>query len=473
MNIQEYPHHYTSIILEKFAESNLKFDQDSYSCLVTPSFASISSDAVAQLNADIKYVWEWLKSTLHIYNDELDNNPDSPLVQALEWGLNDYSIALQRSSARNMELPKLGRLDSVILEPRQQIAEVQWKGGGEGFISEILNSLNKIFIDSKTEQFGNLSKGLENVFRETKTEEIVVLNTGRSLWMQTELNLSKELGERGVKFFSLPPNEVADHIQVQNGKVYLTMEGVTEKLDYIYLDRLSEALPEELLVKVIDSYREGNLFLDPPPSYIFNQKISLALPFMKQYKKYYSDEIRRIFIPSVLITNDKPDLTPIIPYIKHTKAELLAEVNNWDDLAILPKKIRGNLVIKCASSHKYNNHGGHGVFRLWGSKVVAEKTLTEVLDNVRRGNEPWIIQPYIDETWKVPFAHPLHVNQIQYYDAHARFGIYCGIINDMPQVIGSIATFSPFWKVAGKTAGFDENGKLKGSAFTDIRVKQT
>ncbi|MEK7590847.1 MAG: hypothetical protein AAB489_01415 [Patescibacteria group bacterium] len=474
MNIHSWPIGSAERILEALNEEGIRYDQPMYSALISPSSAIISKQCAAKIEHDIRTIWEWSRQSAALYAELIERRDEhSELVQACEWGLTPDAVALQRESSRLGEEPGIGRIDAVKVEGDQQIAEIQWKGGGEGFIAAIDEQYRHLFPQREDQShFGHLAERWADAFRSTESEdEVCVLNTGRSVWMDSEQWLAKKLAPRGITMVSLPPSRVAESLIVDNDRVLVNTGKGFRKLDYLYLDRLTEVIPPELLQKIIGVSRDGRLRIDPPPSYLFNEKVPLALPFTDEYRRGFSGRIREILIPSALMHDGKPDLSAVASSLDHPGSSVLSEMNQWEDLLKVPRSLREQLVFKCASAHKTDNHGGHGVWRLWGSTSVAGKVLNEVLSRVRGKHEPWIVQKYVQETFTVPFAHPEYTEEIQTRTAHARFGIYCSMQRNRPLLLGGIATFSPFWKVAGKAASRDKDGRLNGSAFTDIRVQ--
>ena len=470
MDVKIYNAQDAKFLLDQFNENNVTFEQKTYSGLISPCSALINSEAAEKINSDATLIWEWAETAQRIYANLIANDPQNPLVKALEKNLTNVALYQQRQSALRGDLPKFGRIDSIALEPNQKIAEIQWKGGGAAFMAQIQRIYNERYQQEGEVQFGDLVKGLSKLYTENQTKkEPTVLIVTSSFWKKTEDLLATQLKIDGINLIATPIKGIAKKLKVENGMVYIEHDLKKYKLDYIYLDRLSERLPNELLEKVIFAYESKNVILDPPPSYLYNQKITLALPFQEEYRNYFSEGIRSILIPTALMSNNNPDLSSIIPFITHSKAYLLGEIKTWEDLIKLPVALRNQLVLKYASTDKFNSCGGHRVIRLKCSNSILEKTLETILNDINN-NEPWIIQPYINETWDVPFAHPESCDNIEIMKAHARLNIYCANINGIKEVIGSIATFSPLWKVAGKTASYDENGHLNGSSFTDIRL---
>lgn len=473
MRLQEWPDAAGKII-ETFNERGISYDAPQYSGLVMPASVVLTNDVAQQIRDDISEIWTWIHQWISVYRDLLHGaDKSNSVLVATEWGLSADALEFQRLSTELGEEPSVGRIDSVTLETRQKIAEVQWKGGGEGFIAAIDHTYRHLFpLREGQWPLGELAHNWRHVFRRKAGRDVIhVLNTGRSIWRKGEQFLADELEPFGIKLLFLSPDGIPSALRIQDEKVCVEIDGELYPVDFIYLDRLSEAVSPETLTKLCRLALDGKVKIEPPPSYIFNQKIGLALPFMPDYRNLFSDQIREILIPSVLVTDDKPNCNPLINSISHPKRDLLGDLQSWDDILRLPRSLRECLIFKCASADQEYNHGGHGVWQIGGSTEVAKRNLERILNRVKTLKEPWIVQPYIHETRDVPVAHPDTPDVTQRINAHARFGIYCGYQNQTSFLLGGIANFGSYWKVAGKKASYDEHGHLTGSAFTDIRVE--
>ena len=155
--------------------------------------------------------------------------------------------------------------------------------------------------------------------------------------MDSEQWLAKKLAPRGITMVSLPPSRVAESLIVDNDRVLVNTGKGFRKLDYLYLDRLTEVIPPELLQKIIGVSRDGRLRIDPPPSYLFNEKVPLALPFTDEYRRGFSGRIREILIPSALMHDGKPDLSAVASSLDHPGSSVLSEMNQWEDLLKVPR----------------------------------------------------------------------------------------------------------------------------------------
>ncbi|MDD4628771.1 MAG: hypothetical protein PHE68_05260 [Candidatus Peribacteraceae bacterium] len=474
MEISDYPSGSASALVRSFNERKILYEDKRYSALLVPASVRIGIQARERIEQDIEAVWEWTRESIGIYADLLrGEGEDEALLQALEWGLDPDAIALQRESAFLAETPRIGRIDSVVLGARQHIAEIQWKGGGEGFISLIDQTYRDLFpLQDAQRSLGELWKNIGGIWKRNPSDSICVLNTGRVNWGAGEQGLAARCGEHGIDWNFAIPSQVSQSLSIGNNGVFLDSDTGKKRLDALYLDRLTEVMPVAQIRDLMRAARRQQIILDPPPSYLYNQKVSCTLPFVERYRHRFSERVRDALIPSVpMIAGQSADLTAIMEGVSHEKCDHLRQVRRWTDLLDLRRSLREQLVFKCASADKYHNHGGHGVWRLWGSKAVAERQLASILQRVEDLREPWIVQPYVQSTVTLPLSHPERPEEMQQREVHARFGLYCANSERGTQLLGGIATFSPFWKVAGKSAGTDNNGRLTGSAFTDIRVE--
>jgi hypothetical protein len=230
------------------------------------------------------------------------------------------------------------------------------------------------------------------------------------------------------------------------------------------------------LDRLIRKYNDNEVVIDPPPSYVFNEKLPFSLPFSPEFRDYFDDHVRRTLVPTVLVSAENPDLSALVPFVRHEDSGLLNDLESWTDIYKLPESLRARLVMKCGSAHQWDNHGGHGVFRLGGSPEAAHGVLDPILDRVTRTGEPWVVQPYLGLKWRVPVAHLSRPHESTELNMHAKLGVYFHLSSageHRPVFMGGIATLGTDWKVSGassKPARIDEAGRLRGAFRHDIRV---
>jgi hypothetical protein len=446
------------------------YEGEKYSGLVCPCTVSVPGSDVPRLAREIRAIWEWNRIWHDLYADAATGfDRIDGVLGYTDYGLTRKALAVQRRPSVLKRDPRIGRVDSVNLAPHQAVAEVQWKGGGEGFAAGVQAAyLSAIPCGAGTDPLGGvLTESWAEFYRGyTSSGRPFVVNSTRHTWERSEQYLISALAELGVDLAFIPRQRIGSRLTVRDHKVYAEWGGVARRVDYLSLDRISEALPDELFLQVIDAYELRRVHIEPPPTYLYSQKIGYALPWHPRYRDAFCDEVRSVLIPSVCLNDGPASLRLLAPSIEHPRHELLAEISSWDDVQALPDGLRRRIVVKCGSINGQLNHGGRGVWRL-GSAA----TLQNVLRRIDRG-EPWIAQPYIDRTWKVPLSMPADgAPDIQ--SCHARFCLYAshdrGLPGTCPRILGAVVTLSTFWKSAGKSASRDAQGRIRGSAFLDLR----
>jgi hypothetical protein len=436
-------------IVAALEQRDTVYEGAGYSGLVCPATVDVDADAVPRLVGEMNAIWEWNR----VWHDLYSAHPS--VRQLSDHGVPEKALRVQRRVLDRE--PEVARVDSVTLSPHQAVAEVQWKGGGEGFAAGVQDAyLDVIPCRQGQEPLGGVLAGSwASLYG---TGRFVVTST-RGTWRRSEQFLMDALAPAGVDLTFIPRQVIARQIRVHDGHVQAQWHGTWRRVDYLSLDRLSEALPDALFRSVIECYERGTLHIEPPPSYLYSQKVGYALPWHPLYRDSFSDDVRSVLIPTVYLNDGPRSLALLQTVVEHPQQARLAELRSWDDLQTLPESLRRAIVVKCGSINGSLNHGGRGVWRL-GSPA----TLAAVLRRIDRG-EPWIAQPYVDRTWRVPLAMPPDGDP-RTRPAHARFCLY---VRRGPRLLGGLATFSTFWKSAGKSARTDDRGRMTGSAFVDLR----
>jgi hypothetical protein len=446
------------------------YEGETYSGLVCPCTVSVAGSDVPRLGREIRAIWEWNRTWHDLYAEAAKGfDRIGGVLGYTDYGLTRKALTGQRRSSVLKRDPRVGRIDSVALSPHQAVAEVQWKGGGEGFAAGVQAAyLSAIPCGAGAAPLGGvLTESWAEFYRGYALGgRPFVINSTRHTWERSEQYLINALGLLGVDLAFIPRQRIGGYLTVRNHNVYAEWGGLPRRVDYLSLDRMSEALPDELFSQVIDAYEHGRVHIEPPPTYLYSQKIGYALPWHPRYRDAFSDEVRSVLIPSVCLNEGPTSLRLLASSIEHPKRELLSEISSWDDVQSMPDGLRRRIVVKCGSINGQLNHGGRGVWRL-GSAA----TLHSVLRRMERG-EPWIAQPYVDRTWKVPLSMPAgEAPSIQ--SCHARFCLYAShnepIQGPSPRILGGLTTFGTFWKSAGKSASTDDQGRMHGSAFVDLR----
>jgi hypothetical protein len=451
-------------LLDALNAGSTWFGDGPYGGLLTCSTALLSGAETADVRRGLAAAWQWLAAWQELYCQLYTTEPEHPIVAGCEWSLTPAQRLTQRQSALLGELPLAGRLDAVTVEPRLQIAEVQWKGGGEAFLAGIDAACRAQHALAGGEvPLGDLTAAWAGYYAGVARDG-VALSVARAEWMASDRAFARALTDRGVPVRAATPGDLATGLAVRRGRVWY----LGEPVGLLRCERLPDAVPAQLLAEVVACRDTGTIVLDPPPTYLCSEKLGMALPFMEPFTAYFGDEVRRALIPSVLIS-DPPQVTPLLSDLSDCGGAALGELTRWEEVPKLPRRLRRRLVVKCGSANRSWSQGGRGVWKLGGTKAYDERVWQTVLARVRSGREPWLLQPYVRRTWPVDLSHPDSVDHSEEVDGHARLLFYGRRTGDEVALMGGAANFSAFWKVSGKDAG-RENGRLVGSAFCDVRL---
>jgi hypothetical protein len=457
-------------LLDALNATSTWFGAGPYSGLVTPSSAVLSGAERADVVRGLAAAWEWLSGWQSLYRQLWTTEPGHPLVKACEWSLTPVQRAAQRGAALRAELPQVARLDAVTVEPNLQIAEVQWKGGGESFLAGVDAAFRAHFplADGET-PLGDLTAEWAAYYAHlTGRADGAALSVARDEWMASDRAFARAFAARGLRVRVATPAELAAGLSVRNGRVRYADRDGDDRVGLLRCERLPDAVASGLLAELTACRDAGTVVLDPPLTYLCSQKVGMALPFTAPFAAYFSDRVRRVLIPTVLI-QDPPDCAVLAGPLAPHGGSALAELTRWEDVPRLPRGLRRRLVVKCGSANRSWNQGGRGVWKLGGTGGYDERTWKTVLERVRSGREPWLLQPYVRQTWPVDLSHPVAVDDARRVDGHARLLFYGRRTGDTVELMGGAANFSALWKVSGKDAGWD-GPRLTGSAFADVRM---
>ncbi|MFD1047938.1 hypothetical protein ACFQ1S_21570, partial [Kibdelosporangium lantanae] len=282
----------TKTIVTALEQRDTLYEGDRYSGLVCPARVDVASEDVPRLADEMNAIWQWNRAWHDLYATD-------PAVRAMsDYGVSEKALRVQRRLSVLRREPEVARIDSVALHPHQAVAEVQWRGGGEGFSAGVQDAcLDAIPCREGEEPLGGvLADSWARLYR--RHGAFVVTST-RETWQRSEQFLIEALRSAGIDMRFVPRNTVAKHLRVRSGHVEAISGDTWRRVDYLSLDRLSEALPDELFTSVIDCYERGTLHLEPPPSYLYSQKIGYALPWHPEYRHAFTDAVRATLIPTV------------------------------------------------------------------------------------------------------------------------------------------------------------------------------
>jgi hypothetical protein len=446
-----------------------------YSGLVTTQYAALARSDAAELRTAAAAAYTWAEATNTLYTSALESpvplGSKTNIVDILEHGLSPIAVELQRASAIARKMPGLCRLDITSLGDGPKIAEAQWKGGGEGYIHALGATLEAVGRFQGEPILGSLVDGFRDaVIHSTDATEPVLLNTSRAVWKPSEALLQRDLALSGICALHMAPAADWHRLRVDKEGLWIDTGLQERRVDYLYQDRLSEPFDEAQCRLLWRLDQEGLLRIDPPPSYVYNQKVPMTLPFMPAFRSAYPDGVRAALIPSALVVGERVDFASICDWIDPSLADVLQDIGTLDALLDAPRRIRERLVFKCASADRMLNHGGRGVLQIGGARGHAARTMDEIRRRTSGMGEPWIVQPFVAESVAMNLWTPF--GQEASRSCHFRLGLYACRTNGAVATSGAIFNVSPYWKVAGKHAGRDSAGRLTGSAFTVVRADE-
>ncbi|MFD2327987.1 hypothetical protein ACFSR7_01920 [Cohnella sp. GCM10020058] len=444
-----------------------------YNSLLTPTTTIIESNTASNIDEDLKHLWNLYRILNDLYIDSRGGRQPTWITKLVEHGVTSTELEVHQIISEARLEPRMCRIDYVTLgKDERQIAEVQWKSGGPGLFFGIQREQSLIIPNSSnTRTLGNLAEGFADAILESGADPVAI-NDVRHFWMNGENYLKNYYEKKGIAYFPIERSSLETVISLRNEKVLLNDENGSRPLTFLYGQEFTSTLDHELLIKLARESIEGKLWVETPMNVIYRQKWGMSIPFMDEYKDLFSNRLREIIIPTVLIQAEQINLKPILNYLPDSLANHLESVKSIYDLAMLPESIRGKLIIKCGGGAGAFYNRSRGVFRLTGSKKSAKQILDLVLSQVHLG-EPWIIQPYVDQTVAVPLSHPENSDDIEVSQCHARYMIFGRCLSKTQyKVIGGLGNYSKHWKVNGHSAQYDKLGRLEGSAFNEIRVGQ-
>jgi hypothetical protein len=258
----------------------------------------------------------------------------------------------------------------------------------------------------------------------------------------------------------------------RNGRYFVSEGARLRRVDFLYGREFGEVFRSGVK-RLAGAVLDGKVWVETPLNYAYRQKWGLALPFMDEFRSLFDDRLRQIVIPTALLTVADADLSPIVPHMDNPDRDRLLGVTRPLDLAELPTALRRSLVVKCGAGRgDYYSHG-RGVFRIGGSRASARKVLEFVTDRTVLHEEPWLVQPYAAETYRLQLSFPEAVEDLRTVDAHARFMVFGAKFGrGDPVTMGGLGNYGAHWKVSGKTPAVAPDGAITGTAFNDLRVER-
>lgn len=160
----------------------------------------------------------------------------------------------------------------------------------------------------------------------------------------------------------------------------------------------------------LEQYAAGELMFDLPPVIIFDEKITLALPFLEETRSQFSDDVRGALVFSAPVTPDgfrMPD-------------------GDWISLEAFASQPRTQRrwFLKYAGSDTFINWGSRAVFTLDNcGKEACFRRLSDAASGFHRG-KVWIVQP--SETMHDIVQYVTRDGRVQSARLNAKFSTFYG-----------------------------------------------
>lgn len=457
-------------LLNLFVDKELIYgDGQNYGAFISPSVTIFNQGLVDRINADLEEIWKLYEILNELYIKSIDGDAPSWIHLSVECGLTNDEIKIQRLIAKEKLQPKFCRLDYIELEPQRKIAEVQWKSGGLGLFSGIQNIYSRVVSLPNAYREKKIVNGIHRLISASiPSSSNVTINCVRLPWMSSE-NYLRDILLPSSEYFPISLKNLYLNVGKYDGKYYLTQNGKKYEIGFGYglgyWTRFADNL-YEFATDILD----GKLWIESPLNSLYRQKWGLAMPFMPSYKNLFSERLREIIPPSVLLHGNNVNFDPILEY--SPKFTVLESVTRVSQLADLPLSIRKSMILKCGGGIELNSRG-KGVFRLGSTRKKDKEVLAFVQNRIARLNEPWIVQEYIKSKTDIFLSMPNLPLKFKELSTHTRFMLF-GINEGRGQVefVGGLGNYGIHWKVAGRhPKSSDETGKLvTGSSFNDIRI---
>jgi hypothetical protein len=477
VEIKLYDKSISKELCRSFVENNLIYGSgNEYKSLVTPSSTLLERSEVNEISKDLGELWELYHKWNKLYLLSIVGIAPEWIGEYSEFGMTRDEIEISRlSSVIGLE-PTMCRVDYTRLGAKRSIAEIQWRSGGLGLFFGMQNIYSKVIpIEAGEESLGDVAENFYNIVKQFSSGgETVAVSLMREDWLKGEEYLVNLYQKMGMKYIPVSIDESDRRISESNGHFsVLDRKNEPHKIDFISGKNFTGSFSKKELIKLWQAILNREIWVESPLiNHTYRQKWGLAFPFMDEYRGLFSNRLREIIIPTVLLNASELDLSPIVPYIEHPLSDKLLHVESIIQLADLSTSLRKCLVVKCGAGSGEFYVDGKGVFRLTGSRESARKTLRFVENRIKVNKEPWIIQQFVNQKYDLPVSLPWALDSTAMIDAHARFMIFGGRVGGKePRVTGGLGNYGKHWKVSGRTPYLDENGTILGTAFNDIRVK--
>lgn len=190
--------------------------------------------------------------------------------------------------------------------------------------------------------------------------------------------------------------------------------------------------------ELVQAWLDGQLFFEPGPSLLFDQKLAVLFPFHPLLREFYPDSIRQLFPETYLVARDSQLVFDGKPL-------------SLDELCNLSGSKR-QFILKYAGAKKGLRAGGKAVYNL--SECNHQKVrdlLAMALQDWELHRSPWLIQKRVQQKYPIIFLDHIakEIREAQYYALFRP--MYSFLPDESSQIIALTALFRKDWKVHGSS----------------------
>jgi hypothetical protein len=323
-----------------------------------------------------KSIQSFFETALQLFQDVLVTSQNEYLVNLL---LNDSTSKVPISFYRSLPkeawtTPLFYRTDA---SRNGKVYEIQCPGSGWGDVILLEEIYKKQIGEEAYPYYGMKERFQRSVQIVTNTESPIVMHL-----------LDNSSNPCMMRFFI---NETTNPLRYWGYTVGLR----SPECQLIRSHSVYGLLAENLFQIRLDNLKDGKVKFDTPPILLFDQKMILCLPFMKETRGHFSDEIRKTLAYSV----------PLTPkgFLDHD--------GTWVSLSDFHNRP--------SSGRKYFlKYGGCDTSINWGSRAVyrldstSSKRHTDLAVADYLQGRPWIIQPDYSEKEEVSYTANAELGEV-------------------------------------------------------------
>jgi hypothetical protein len=296
---------------------------------------------------------------------------------------------------------------------------------GWGFVTGAAVAYQRVIkTNGRSQTFPSLAKkfyqGLS--FASGKDRPVVFIPwSAKTDYRRIQQFITRHFQELGLKVMSRDITDLADPT-------------ILRDIDIIYVSSKHRCDPQagRLLLKAI----EHEVRIEPPMNLLADQKISMTFPFPQATRDYFSDNVRSLFTPTVLIQEGAT--------ITATDSRTMSV----EEVFHSPISVRKGFIVKYAGIDPKLKSGGAAVFRLDGSSKKSAEFFSYLMAQNRQGS-PWILQVNSADRRPITFLNR-NTGALETKDMYYRFNpFYLRNPDGQISLVGAGICLRDNWKVHG------------------------